>query len=118
MTKATRNTIVAGVFVVLAAAIGAFINTYKFSPTPTPERVFITGIVVERDSNQPIGQALVVVVGRAEQSTSRDNGNFRLALSTDSPPVVTLRITKAGYRPAEMDVHAPADNVTFQMQRQ
>ncbi len=118
MSKTTRNAIIAGVFAVLATAIGALVNTYKFSPTPTLDTVLITGIVVDRDGNQPIGQALVSVVGRTEQSTSRDNGNFRLALSANSPLVVTLRVTKAGYRPAEMDVHIPADNVTFQMQKQ
>lgn len=114
MSTTTKAAWITGSCVVLAAIIGA----YKYSPKPQPEGLLVTGIVVEEGNNRAVPQALVIIIGRTEQSTSRDNGNFRLALPPESPAVVTLRVTKSGYRPQEQDVHVPAEGLTLQIQKQ
>ena len=114
MRTPTKTAIITGVFVVIAAII----TTYKWPEKPKSDGVLITGIVVEEELNKEIGQALVTIVGRTEQSTTRDNGNFRIVLPIDSPAIVTLRVTKPGYRPAETDIHVPAEGVTVQIRKQ
>jgi hypothetical protein len=114
MNNATKGALITGVFVILAAVI----STYKLSNKPKPDDLLITEIVVELDHNKEIGQALVTIVGRTEQATTRDNGNFRIVMPVVSPTVVTLRVTKPGYQPREQDVHVPVEGVTLQMRKQ
>jgi hypothetical protein len=120
MSNTIKNTVVAGVFVVLATVAGAIITTYKWSDKPKSENlpITITGIVVESGNNKEIGQALVSIVGRTEQATTRDNGNFRVVMPVESPSFVTLRVTKSGYQPYEENVHVPAEGLTIQMRKQ
>lgn len=117
MTNTTRNTILAGVFLVAAAVAGAIITTYKWADKPKPDGLLVTGIVVDLE-NREIGQALVTIVGRTEQVTTRDNGSFRIVMPTESPAVVTLRVTKSGYWPREQDIHVPVEGLTLQMKKQ
>lgn len=112
-----KNTIVAGVFILLAAIVSAIVTTYKWSDKPKSESVLITGIVVESEHNKEIGQAVVTIVGRTEQAITRDNGNFRIVMPVESPAVVTLRVTKSGYQPYEEDIHVPVEGLTLQMQK-
>lgn len=114
MKTATKAALISGVFVVLAAII----TTYKWSSKPNSEGLLITGIVVESEHNKEIGQALVTVVGRTEQTTTRDNGNFRIIMPVGSPAVVTLRVTKSGYQPHEEDVRVPVEGLTLQVRKQ
>ena len=80
MSTTTKTAWITGGCVVLAAIIGA----YKYSPKPQPDSLLVTGIVVEEGNNRAVPQALVSIIGRAEQSTTRDNGNFRVVLPTDN----------------------------------
>ncbi len=114
MRNTTKSALIAGLFVVLAAII----TTYKWPAKPKSDGLLITGIVVESEHNKEIGQALVSIVGRPEQSTTRDNGNFRIVVPIQSPEIVTLRVTKSGYQPHEQDIHIPAEGLTLQMRKQ
>jgi hypothetical protein len=111
-----RAAYIAGFFVILAAII----TTYKlsFSDKPKNDGLVITGIVVESDNNKEIGQALVTVVGHPEQAATRDNGNFRIVMPAGSPDVVTLHVTKSGYKPYDEDVRIPAEGLTIQVRKQ
>jgi hypothetical protein len=111
MTSNMKTTIVAGFFVVLAAGV----TTYKWTAKPD---LLITGIVVDRQSNRELPQALVTVVGRGKSTTTRDDGSFRISVPSDSPAVVLLRSTKPGYAPYELDVQVPSDGVKLQMLKQ
>jgi hypothetical protein len=113
MSNTTKNTLLGGVFVVLAAIITA----YKWPNKPKFDGLLITGIVVESERNKEIGQPLVTIVGRTEQATTRDNGNFRIVMPVDGPAVVTLRVTKSGYQPHEEDVHVPVEGLTLQIRK-
>jgi Carboxypeptidase regulatory-like domain len=114
MSTTTKAAWITGSCVVLAAIIGV----YKYSPKPQPEGHLVTGIVVEEGTDRAVPQALVSIIGRTEQSASRDNGNFRLVLPPDSPVVVTLRVTKSGYQPHNQDVQVPVEGLTIQIQKQ
>lgn len=114
MSNTTRNTLIGGVFVVLAAII----TTYKWSGKPKSDGLLITGIVVESEHNKEIAHALVTIVGRTEQVTTRDNGNFRIVMPVGSPTVVTLRVTRSGYQPHEEDIHIPVEGLTVQIRKQ
>ena len=111
MRASTKAALITGGCVVLAAVIG----TYKYSSRSQSDRLLVTGIVVEEGSNRAVPQALVSIVGRTEQSTTRDNGNFRVVLPADSSAVVTLRVTKSGYQPHEEDIHVPVEGLTLQI---
>lgn len=118
MSNTTKNTIVAGVFIVLAAIVGAIISTYKWSDKPKSDSLLVTGIVVESDHNKEIGQAVVTIVGRTEKAITTDSGNFRIVMPIESPAVVRLRVTKSGYQSHEEDIHVPVEGLTLQMQKQ
>jgi hypothetical protein len=107
---------ITGFFFVIAAIIGAC--KLSFSDKPKTDGLLITGIVVESDDNKEIGQALVTVVGHPEQATTRDNGNFRIVMPVGSPDVVTLRVTKSGYKTHDEDVHIPTEGLTVQVRKQ
>jgi hypothetical protein len=113
MSNTTKNALIGGVFLILAAII----TTYKWSNKPKSDGLLITGIVVESEHNKEIGQALVTILGRTEQATTRDNGNFRIVMPVESPTIVTLRVTKSGYQPHEEDVHVPVEGLTLQIRK-
>jgi Carboxypeptidase regulatory-like domain len=72
----------------------------------------ISGIVVDRDTNQGIGQALITLAGRTEQCVTEDSGNFRIDLPSDSPKRLRLRVSKSGFQPLDTSVEPPADNLS------
>jgi hypothetical protein len=115
MTDTVKNTIIAGVFVLAAAVVGAMAN--KWADKPKSDGPLVTGIVVDSE-NREIGEAVVSIVGRTEQATSGDNGNFRIVMPKDSPEIVTLRVTKSGYSPQVQDTRVPAEGLTVQMRKQ
>jgi hypothetical protein len=113
MRVSTKAAWITGSCVVLAAVIG----TYKYSSSSKSDSLLVTGIVVEEGNNRAVPQALVSIVGRTEQSTTRDNGNFRLVLPSDSPEIVTLRVAKSGYQQHEEDAHVPVEGLTLQIRK-
>lgn len=82
------------------------------------EKKSISGIVVDRDTNQGIGQASINLVGRTEQYTTEDSGNFRIDLPSDSPVRVRLRVSKSGFQPLDTSVEPPVDNLVLTLRKQ
>lgn len=78
----------------------------------------ISGIVVDRDTNQGIGQASITLVGRTEQYVSEDSGNFRIDLPSDVPRRLRIRVSKNGFQPLDTSVEPPADNLVLPLRRQ
>jgi hypothetical protein len=78
----------------------------------------ISGIVVDQNTNQGIGQALIVLAGRTEQYLTEDSGNFKIDLPTDAPKRLRLRVTKNGFQPLDTSVESPADSLVFALRRQ
>src|SRR5580692_12094742 len=101
MQTSTKPTYIVAVIGFVGLIAAAIITTYKWPDKPKTDGLLITGIVVESEHNREIGQALVSIVGHPEQASTRDNGNFRIVMPVGSPEVVTLRVTKSGYKPYE-----------------
>jgi hypothetical protein len=78
----------------------------------------ISGIVVDRDTNQGIGQASITLAGRTEQCVTEDSGNFRIDLPPDAPKRLRLHVSKSGFQPLDTSVEPPADNLVLQLRRQ
>jgi uncharacterized membrane protein YcjF (UPF0283 family) len=77
----------------------------------------ISGIVVDRDTNQGIGQASISLAGRTEQYVTEDSGNFRIDLPQGSPKRIRLHVSKSGFRPFDTSVEPPADNLVLPLRR-
>jgi hypothetical protein len=118
MQTSTKTPYIVAVIGFLGLVAAAIITTYKWTDKPKTDGLLITGIVVESEHNKEIGQALVTVVGHPDQATTRDNGNFRIVMPAGSPDVVTLRVTKSGYKPHDEDVHIPVEGLTIQVRKQ
>jgi hypothetical protein len=120
MQTSTKTAYIGGIFLFIATVAAAIISTYKpwWPDKPKAVGLLITGIVVEAGNNREIGQALVTVIGHPEQATTRDNGNFRIVMPAGSPDVVTLHVTKSGYKPYDEDVRIPAEGLTIQVRKQ
>jgi hypothetical protein len=114
MDNRTKTTILGGIFAVAVAVI----TTYKINYSHKSEGQVITGIVVESAHNTEVGQALVSIVGRSEQATTNDNGNFRIVMGDDSPEFVTLRVTRQGYKPLQQGCRVPSEGLTVQIKGQ
>jgi hypothetical protein len=82
------------------------------------EKKSIAGIVVDRDTNQGIGQASIIVVGRTEQSVTEDSGNFRIDFRSDSPQRLRLHVTKSGFQPLDTSVEPPENNLVLRLSKQ
>lgn len=78
----------------------------------------ISGVVVDRDTNQGIGQALITLVGRTEQGVTEDSGNFRIDLPPDVPNRLRLRVSKNGFQPLDTSIQPPADNLVLPLRKQ
>jgi hypothetical protein len=113
-----KPAIVAACIAALGVVVAAIIQIYPSLRTPNPENISITGIVVDRATNQGIGQAAISVVGRAEQYVTEDNGNFRISLFVDKSRPIRLHVMKPGYFPSDQSVQAPADNLVLQLRKQ
>jgi hypothetical protein len=93
----------------ISAIIVALIPFYPFrnsSNQKETERVF-SGIVVERNTNEPVGQAEVSVVGVNQHYLSEDNGNFRLQIKNQK--IVRIRVSKPGYKVADISYELPSE---------
>jgi hypothetical protein len=82
------------------------------------EKQSISGMVVDQDTNQGIGQASITIAGRTEQCLTEDSGNFRIDLSSDSPKRLRLHISKSGFQPVDTSVEPPVDNLVLPLRKQ
>lgn len=109
-------------------ALAVFVVVYFFSPATMvsrrPEgqshkdRTSIAGIVVDQATNQGIGQATIVVAGRAEEYVTEDSGNFRIDFRSDVPSRVRLHVNKDGFHPLDTTIEPPAENLVLQLRKQ
>jgi hypothetical protein len=127
----TRGDKIAAVSVLLAAlgvlaawfVVPEFRAIFGLKPEKTVEQqgssgtVSISGIVVDQDTNQGIGQALVVLVGRSEQSLTVDDGNFRIDLTGGVPSELRLHVSKAGFQDRDTSIEPPTNNLVIQLRR-
>jgi hypothetical protein len=93
----------------ISAIIVAVIQFYPFrssSNQKETEMVF-SGTVVEQNTNRPIGQAEISVVGVDQHYFSEDNGNFRLQIR--SQEIVRIRVCKPGYKVADISYELPSE---------
>jgi len=81
------------------------------------EKGTISGIVVDRDTNQGIGQASITVVGRTEQYVTEDSGNFKFEVAPDPPRRVRLRVSKIGFQLLDITVEPPVDNLVLSLHK-
>ena len=113
-----KATIWAAVIVGLCTVIGAVLQKYVSTPKPQLENVAIMGMVMDQRTKLGIPQASIVIVGRPEQYSTEDNGNFSFTIWAEKSSVVRLQVSKAGYRPLDQSVRLPADTLTLTLQRQ
>jgi len=78
----------------------------------------ISGIVVDADTNQGVGQASITLVGRTEQYVTEYSGNFSIELPSDFPKRIRLHISKAGFQPLDMSVEPPQGNLVVPLKKQ
>jgi hypothetical protein len=109
-----------GVFllVYLVNPPGIFRNEHKVAVRGdvSESATILSGTVVERDTNRAIGQATIVIVGRAEQTITDDNGSFRIDLPANAPLQLRLRVSKTGYQTLDTIV-APAENLMLPLHK-
>ncbi|MGH7559818.1 MAG: carboxypeptidase regulatory-like domain-containing protein [Gemmatimonadales bacterium] len=67
----------------------------------------LTGLVRDSASGEPVGFALVIVVGRERRSFATEAGRF--AVRVPDPGSYTLRVQQIGYAPAEIPVRVDRD---------
>lgn len=82
------------------------------------QRTSISGIVVDRNTNQGIAQASIVFAGRTEQYVTEDSGNFKIDLPPDAPRRLRLRVSKSGFQPLDTSVEPPVDNLVLPLRKQ
>jgi hypothetical protein len=114
MSRTLKVALIGAAAVIVAALIGIYPSLRGHSSSGAT----IAGIVVDRDTNQGISQATIVIAGRDEQYTTEDSGNFRFEIRTDAPPSVRLHVSKNGFQPLDKSVALPAENLVLQLHKQ
>src|SRR5687768_3230655 len=88
----SRTTIIVTVITVVGGIIVAIINLNPFSDKKkiedssppsvyTKQNKILSGTVVDGSTNSSIPQAFVSIVGRNENYTTQDDGNFRISFA-------------------------------------
>jgi hypothetical protein len=90
--------------------------TYPFEKAVPPSEAsnwVVAGVVADSKTNASLPRAEVTISGRTENSTTDDNGNFRIELVGNLPSSRTLRvrITKAGYKASDKSVTVPVNDL-------
>ncbi len=111
--------------VALVAALAAWLVVPEFRkwagldrPETQSQKMSISGIVVDRDTNQGIGQALIVFAGTTEQYVTEDSGNFKIELPSGVAGRLRIHVTKSGFQPIDTSVEPPADNLVLLLRKQ
>jgi len=111
---------IGGACIIVAAVLGAIIALHPWSAKKPPLgkstliTYFVNGTVVNAKNNESISQAEVTVVGRTEQTTTEQNGNFSLMLH-DSLSSIRIRITKPGFKTLDISSVIPNNNLLIQL---
>jgi hypothetical protein len=111
-----RAAYIGGIFVLVAAIVGAYIA--KYGLPFTSGEVTIAGMVIDQQTNSGVSQASINNVGRSEQYLTEDNGNFRFTLSLNKGATIRLHVTKPGYKTLDQTVGLPAEDLTLPLQKQ
>lgn len=80
----------------------------------------LTGSVVARKNNDGLNQVRITITGRNNQAVTDDNGKFYLLLPTElsKGKVVTLTISKAGYKTRIENIPISDLAVTFKLEEE
>lgn len=108
-----QATIIASIIGAAAVIIAALIGVYPTLRNKTTEApTVLAGTVVVQDTNQAVGQATIVITGRAEQAVTDDNGSFRIDIPAGALRQLRLRVSKTGFHTLDTTV-APAENLVL-----
>jgi len=111
-----KSTIVSAAISAIAVIAAALISIYP-SLRDHKTDAAIAGIVVDRNTNQGIGQATISIAGRTEAYVTEDTGNFRIDLHGDAEKRVRLHVSKSGFQPLDTSVEPPAENLVLQLRK-
>ena len=81
------------------------------------ENLVVAGTVVDRATNDAVGQATIAVDVDGLSVTSEDSSNFQLVLPDEHQGRVRITATKAGYARIEQSVAPPVHDLILQMPR-
>jgi hypothetical protein len=107
-----KPAIIAAIIGAAAVIVAAVIGIYPFLRTPQAPTV-VAGIVVALDTKRAVGQAIIVVTGRAEQAVTDDNGSFRIDLPASAPGQLRILVNKTGFQTLDTTIVAPAANLVL-----
>src|SRR5690348_11507753 len=94
-----KPTIIVALIGAIAVIVAALIGIYpQLRSRTTEEHKVLAGNVVEQGTNRAVGQALIVITGRAEQAVTDDNGSFHIDIPEGAPRQLRLRVSKSGFR--------------------
>jgi hypothetical protein len=114
-----RSAIIVAIITALGVVVAALISIYpSIRDKNRTTDIAIAGIVVDQDTNRGIGQAKIVVAGRAEEYVTEDTGNFRIDLRADTPKRLRLHVSKNGFQPLDTSVEPPAESLVLQLRKQ
>jgi hypothetical protein len=82
------------------------------------EKISISGIVVDRETNQGVGQASITLAGRTEQYVTEDSGNFKIDLPSQMRQRLRLHVSKNGFQALDTSVEPPVDNLVLSLRKQ
>lgn len=111
----SKATVVAALIAAIAAIVVALIHYY-----PWPNRAMrISGTVVDSESNEGIGQARMILSGRAEAYLTEDNGNFKIEITAkeEDATLLRVRVSRAGYKVYDESVSPPLDRLIIPLQK-
>jgi hypothetical protein len=102
----------------IAVIVAALIGIYpQLRGRTTDANKVLAGNVVEQGTNRAVGQALIVITGRAEQAVTDDNGSFRIDIPAGAPRQLRLRVSKSGFRTLDTVVE-PVENLILPLPKQ
>lgn len=115
----TASAWITGMCAIAAAAIGSLILLHPWSNNSAKHKVLsriytVSGTVVNGKTNQSIAQAEISIVGRNEQTTTEQNGNFAITFN-DSIISVRLHVNKFGFKSIDQTSIVPNNNLTIQL---
>lgn len=110
---------ITGICAIIAAILTAVIAWHPWSDKKSISNnatttCFLSGAVVDAKSNESVSQAQISVIGRSEQTTTEQNGNFSLTLH-DSLSSIRIRVTKIGFKTIDISSIVPNNNLIIQL---
>lgn len=110
--------IIGAIALVIAALIGkcSFPSIKDSKAEVARPQTIVAGIVVDEATNGNINLAEITLVGRNEQCSTDQSGNFKIILK-DSLPEVRIRVHKADYLPYDKTFNLPNDNIFIQLKK-